>query len=65
MSRLAWRKSSFSGGGNGSCVELATSANGLIRFRESDDPDVVAATAPATLRAFIRGAKAGRFDRIV
>ncbi|WP_431042240.1 DUF397 domain-containing protein [Streptomyces sp. P1-3] len=64
MSQLVWRKSSFSGGGNGNCVEVATGSDGLIRFRESDDPDVVAVTAPASLRAFLRGAKAGAFDHV-
>ncbi|MBL1114692.1 DUF397 domain-containing protein [Streptomyces sp. 110] len=59
---IAWRKSSYSGDA-GNCVNVAADGNG-IALRESDDPDVVLTTTPAALRAFIRGAKAGAFDRI-
>lgn len=30
-----------------------------------DDPEVVIATAPAALRALLRAAKAGEFDRMI
>ncbi len=59
-----WQKSSFSGNGDGTeCLELAT-VDGLIRIRESEDPDVVVTTTPAKLRAFILGVKAGEFDHL-
>ncbi|WKX72572.1 DUF397 domain-containing protein [Streptomyces sp. XD-27] len=64
MSPLAWRKSSFSTGSQSECVELAPGPGGAIHFRESDDPDVVAATTPTTLRTFVRAAKAGAFDHV-
>ncbi|MGW3563260.1 DUF397 domain-containing protein [Streptomyces sp. NPDC000941] len=62
MSQLAWRKSSYSGGGNGNCVEVAVSADRLILLRESDAPDVVAVTTRPRLAAFIAAIKAGDFD---
>ncbi|MGY0058739.1 DUF397 domain-containing protein [Streptomyces sp. LZ34] len=62
MSRLTWRKSSFSTGEAANCVELAADPTGTPHLRESDDPEVVIATTPAALRAFLRGAKAGEFD---
>lgn len=34
----AWRKSSYSGGSTGNCVEVAT-ANGGIAVRDSQNPD--------------------------
>jgi hypothetical protein len=58
--RPRWRKSSYSVG-EGQCVEIAASGGRLL-IRESDDPGVVLTTAPATLAAFLRGAKAGTFD---
>ncbi|MET7765614.1 DUF397 domain-containing protein [Streptomyces sp. NPDC005336] len=58
--RPHWRKSSYSVG-EGQCVEVAASA-GLVRLRESDDPDVVLTTGPAVLAAFLRSVKAGAFD---
>ncbi|WP_329618555.1 DUF397 domain-containing protein [Streptomyces sp. S465] len=59
MSQLAWRKSSFSEGHTDTCVEIATDSTGTRHLRESDDPEVVMATNPAALRAFLRAAKAG------
>ncbi|MEU0844992.1 DUF397 domain-containing protein [Streptomyces sp. NPDC005962] len=58
--RPRWRKSSYSVG-EGQCVEIAA-GGGRLLIRESDDPGVVLTTAPATLAAFLRGAKAGTFD---
>jgi uncharacterized protein DUF397 len=59
MSGLAWQKSSFSGsGGNGECLELATTANTLL-LRESDDPETVITTRPARVAALLFAIKAG------
>ncbi|CDR08820.1 DUF397 domain-containing protein [Streptomyces iranensis] len=57
-----WRKSTHSADA-GNCVNVAASDRAVL-LRESDDPDVVLATTPAVLRAFIRGAKGGVFDRV-
>ncbi|MEV4436197.1 DUF397 domain-containing protein [Streptomyces sp. NPDC049585] len=55
-----WQKASFSGNGPGNdCVEVAATGT-AIALRESDDPEVVITTAPATLAALVRAAKGGR-----
>ncbi|MGR3938084.1 DUF397 domain-containing protein [Streptomyces sp. BRA346] len=59
-----WRKSSYSGDAANNCVELAHGPDAAVLLRESDDPDVVIATAPAALRALVRAARAGRFDQL-
>jgi Domain of unknown function (DUF397) len=35
---LTWRKSSYSGGGNGNCVEMARDVQ-LVAVRDSKNPD--------------------------
>lgn len=62
---ITWQKSSYSGADNNqSCIELA-SVGGLIRMRESDDPDVIVTTSVEKLRAFVLGVKAGEFDHLI
>ncbi|KUJ65710.1 hypothetical protein ACZ90_44295 [Streptomyces albus subsp. albus] len=64
MQQIPWRKSSFSGNGEGNmCVELRL-ADGAIALRESDDPAVTLTTTAPTLLHFLRAAKVGRFDRV-
>ncbi|GAA0992930.1 MULTISPECIES: DUF397 domain-containing protein [Streptomyces violaceusniger group] len=64
MSTYQWQKSSYSADA-GNCVNVAADGNGNgIALRESDDPDVILTTTPAALRAFIRAAKDGAFDRV-
>ncbi|GAA0922390.1 MULTISPECIES: DUF397 domain-containing protein [Streptomyces violaceusniger group] len=63
MSRLNWRKSTFSEEAS-SCVYVAAARNGKIRLRESDDPHIILTTTPAALQFLIRAAKAGDFDRV-
>ncbi|MCA6093064.1 DUF397 domain-containing protein [Streptomyces sp. SCA3-4] len=60
MSELAWRKSSFSVGQDGDCVEVSSRPGGLIRLRESDDPAQVIATTPTAWAALLTTVKAGR-----
>jgi hypothetical protein len=60
--RLKWRKSTYSGQ-NGSCVELATTADG-IAMRDSklgEDSPILHFTR-RELAAFLAGARAGEFD---
>jgi hypothetical protein len=64
MSQLAWRKSSYSGGGEGECLEVAAGPDGLVHFRESDDPRVTAVTTRAIWATFVAAAKTGGFDRL-
>lgn len=61
MTTREWRHSSYCGEGN-SCVGIATSADGTVKIRESDAPDLIVTTTPAKLQAFIQGVKAGEFD---
>jgi hypothetical protein len=53
MPRLSWQKSSFSGGGEGECVELAATATGHIHLRESDRPGDIATSTPRALASLL------------
>ncbi|MFI7338349.1 DUF397 domain-containing protein [Streptomyces sp. NPDC050085] len=60
MARLAWQKSSYSTGGEGECVELATDPADparTVHLRESDDPGRVATTSPRALAALLNSLK--------
>ena len=63
MTRVSadWQKSSFSAQGS-NCLYVAAPAAHTVKLRESDEPDVILTTTPATLGTFIRAAKAGAFD---
>ncbi|MED7955141.1 DUF397 domain-containing protein [Streptomyces sp. BE303] len=63
MAEHSWQKSSFSGDA-ANCLYLAAVSDGVVKIRESDDPEAVITTTPESLRAFIRGVKAGRFDHL-
>ncbi|MER8160147.1 DUF397 domain-containing protein [Streptomyces sp. NPDC094472] len=63
MSRLIWRKSSFSEGGAVNCLEVATDPTGTPHLRESDDPHTVITTTPTALRALLRTMETGALDR--
>lgn len=58
-----WRKSSYSGGTGGDCVELARDEQGLLA-RDSKAPlgDMIS-VADAGASAFLAAVKGGRFDR--
>ncbi|MEU4119317.1 DUF397 domain-containing protein [Kitasatospora sp. NPDC028055] len=56
-----WRKASASGEST-DCVEVRASG-GMVEIRESDLPEVVVRTTPRKWAAFVRGVKAGEFDR--
>ncbi|MCX4755679.1 DUF397 domain-containing protein [Kitasatospora purpeofusca] len=64
MAAQTWQKSSFSGDA-ANCIYLAAAADGGIRIRESDEPDVVITTTAERLRVFICGVKAGEFDHLM
>lgn len=38
LNAAQWRKSSFSGGSNGDCIEVADGLSGLAPVRDSKDP---------------------------
>ncbi|MEU7368077.1 DUF397 domain-containing protein [Streptomyces hygroscopicus] len=58
---IRWRKSSFSGGQEPECVEVARGAHGVL-LRESDDPRAVLSVDPSRFAMFLAAAKAGEFD---
>ncbi|MEC3982318.1 DUF397 domain-containing protein [Amycolatopsis sp. H20-H5] len=60
---LRWRKSTFSGGNGGQCVEVAESPDGSRFVRDTKDKSKVPHyfTAPEWA-AFVLGVKAGEFD---
>ena len=62
MSQLRWQKSSFSGGPNGDCVEVATNPDGHVHLRESDRPGDILTMSPGRLRALLGCVKGGRFS---
>jgi Domain of unknown function (DUF397) len=53
---VVWRKSSFSGGNNGACVELSNQS----AIRDSKNPEAILSIGVSDL---IIAVKAGRFDR--
>ncbi|GHE27411.1 DUF397 domain-containing protein [Streptomyces capitiformicae] len=63
MPQLTWQKSSFSGGGEGSCVELAAATATLIHLRESDRPYEITTVAPQALACLLHMVKAGTLKR--
>ncbi len=61
---LNWRKSSYSGGTGGNCVEVATLPDGGRAVRDSKHPDGPALHFTATeWAAFLAGAQDGEFDQ--
>ena len=60
---LRWRKSSYSGNGGGSCVEVARNLPHVIAVRDSKNPcGPVLAVEAAGWRDFIAEVKAGQHD---
>lgn len=56
-SRRAWRKSTYSGATSANCVEVA-SGTGRVLVRDTQAPETVALTVPATTwRSFTRSLK--------
>ncbi|MGI8816007.1 MAG: DUF397 domain-containing protein [Pseudonocardia sp.] len=59
-----WRKSSFSGGNGGGCVEVAFLPDGGVAIRDTKDRSLAPHVYTATeWHAFIAGVRAGEFDR--
>ncbi|MCX2729906.1 DUF397 domain-containing protein [Saccharopolyspora sp. NFXS83] len=66
LTNAEWRKSSFSGGGNGGggqCVEAAALPDGRVAVRNSKRPeDGAVLFTRAEMLAWVQGVKAGEFD---
>jgi hypothetical protein len=62
VSSATWRKSSYSGGNGGACVEVAVLRDGGLAVRDSKDPDGARLAFTADEWAtFTTGVKAGEF----
>lgn len=62
LSKAAWRKSSFSGGNGGACVEVAGNLPGAVAVRDSKDPMGPALVfAPGEWASFVVSVRAGEF----
>lgn len=58
LSQVSWRKSSYSDGNGGSCVEVADGLVGVLPVRDSKDPDgPVLAFGHAGWSAFVAALK--------
>ncbi|MFC4535424.1 DUF397 domain-containing protein [Sphaerisporangium dianthi] len=57
VSEVRWRKSRYSGGNGGSCVEVAGLADGRIAVRDSKNIGPVVTSADADWRSFLGGLK--------
>jgi hypothetical protein len=63
IDRAQWRKSSYSGGNGGACVEVAVLPDGSRAVRDSKDRGgAELAFAPDEWLAFTAAVKAGEFD---
>ena len=63
LSNVTWRKSSYSGGNGGDCVEVAMLPDNSCAVRDSKDPDGPKLVfAPAMWRAFTAAVKGGASD---
>ncbi|MEV7360618.1 MULTISPECIES: DUF397 domain-containing protein [unclassified Kitasatospora] len=58
-----WRKSSYSGGNGGTCVEVADGFTGVMPVRDSKDPFGPALLFPSPAwQAFVTAVRTGEFD---
>jgi hypothetical protein len=63
VSSATWRKSSYSGGNGGGCVEVARNLPGIVAVRDSKDrTGPVLTFTPAEWEAFTAGVKSGELD---
>ncbi|GAA3808314.1 DUF397 domain-containing protein [Sphaerisporangium flaviroseum] len=61
LTRARWRKSSWSGGDGGECVEIAADLPGAVAVRDSKYPHGPALVlTPGEWRAFVTGVRSGR-----
>jgi hypothetical protein len=60
LSRAAWKKSSFSNGQGGACVEIATNLPAVVAVRDSKNPDGgVLRFGPDEWKTFLEGIRTG------
>jgi hypothetical protein len=62
LAQALWRKSSYSNGNGGDCVEVADGVTGIVPVRDSKDPEGPALLFGADAWvAFVGAVKAGEF----
>jgi hypothetical protein len=59
LSRVMWRKSSYSGGNGGSCVEVATGLPGVVAVQDSKNPGPALVLPVAAFEALAAAVRAG------
>ena len=63
VTRAVWRKSSYSSGNGGQCVEVARNLADLVAVRDSKNPAGPALVfTPQEWRAFLDGVRADEFS---
>jgi hypothetical protein len=61
LSLAVWRKSTFSNGNGGNCVEVARNLSGIVAIRDSKDPEgPVLAFTPDQWRTFVGAIRGGQ-----
>jgi hypothetical protein len=64
VTHAVWRKSSYSSGNGGQCVEVASNLPGIVAVRDSKDPEGPALVfTPEEWLTFLDGVRAGEFSR--
>jgi hypothetical protein len=62
LNRAIWRKSSYSGGNGGNCVEVARNLPGVVAVRDSKNPDAgTLVFSPAEWKVFLGGIRQSQF----
>jgi hypothetical protein len=65
LSTAVWRKSSYSNGSGGSCIEVADGFPGVVPVRDSKDPEGPALVFPAgSWVSFVSAVKGGAFPSL-
>jgi Domain of unknown function (DUF397) len=63
VTRAVWRKSSYSSGNGGQCVEVARNLPGVVAVRDSKNPEGSALVfTPQDWRTFLEGVRADEFS---
>jgi Domain of unknown function (DUF397) len=63
VTHAVWRKSSYSSGNGGACVEVARNLPDLVTVRDSKNPEGPALVfTPQEWRAFLDGVRADEFS---
>ncbi|MFJ6212521.1 DUF397 domain-containing protein [Streptomyces sp. NPDC092296] len=66
LTRAQWRKSSYSNGGGGGCIEIAEQYPGTVPVRDSKDPAGPALVFSADAFAgFVQAVNAGEFPTLL